>query len=328
MRRLGFGVLMMAVVLGGCGEKGQEQAGGDAIGATMGAKITVAFVTNNASDFWKIAQAGTEKAAKELGCGVIFKIPPQGTAQEQKQIVQDLITRGVSGIAISPKDPENQTAMLNEAASQVNLVTQDSDAPNSDRICYIGTDNYQAGVAAGELIKKTLPEGGEIMLFVGTLDAQNAQDRKKGIEDALEGANITILDTRTDETDRMKAKANAQDALTTRPDLDCLVGLWSYNGPAILSGVRAAGKLGEAKIVCFDEEEETLQGVKDGHIAGTIVQQPFEFGYQSVKLLVELAQSNRSRVPEDQRIIVPVKTITQESVDEFWAQLKEQTGKS
>jgi len=326
MRTLGMGLLTAAVILGGCGGQ-QQQAGGTGAGARQG-KIAVAFVTNNASDFWKIAQAGTDKAAKELGCEVLFKIPPQGTAQEQKQIVQDLITRGVSGIAISPKDPENQTAMLNEAASKANLVTQDSDAPNSNRICYIGTDNYQAGVAAGELIKKTLPDGGEIMLFVGTLDAQNAQDRKKGIEDTLQGSNITILDTRTDETDRMKAKANAQDAITTHPELDCLVGLWSYNGPAILSGVRAAGKLDVVKIVCFDEEAETLQGVKDGHISGTIVQQPFEFGYQSVKLLVDLAKGDRSRVPADQRIIVPVKTITQQSVDEFWAQLKEQTGKS
>jgi len=325
MRRLAIGLMVAALLFGGCGDRQQQEAGE---AETGGGDVTVAFVTNNASDFWKIAQAGTTKAAKELGCEVIFKIPPQGTAQEQKQIVQDLITRGVSGIAISPKDPENQTAMLNSAAAQVNLVTQDSDAPGSDRICYIGTDNYQAGVAAGELLKKTLPEGGEIMLFVGTLDAQNAQDRKKGIEDTLKGTNITILDTRTDETDRMKAKANAQDALTTHPELDCLLGLWSYNGPAILSGVRAAGKLGEVKIICFDEESETLRGVQEGHIAGTIVQQPFEFGYQSVKLLYELAQGDHSRVPEDQRIIVPVKTITQENVDEFWAQLKEQTGKS
>ena len=326
MRTLGIGLLMTAVAIAGCGGPDRQPAGGAAAGGA--GTITVAFVTNNASDFWKIAQAGTEKAAGELGCDVLFKIPPQGTAQEQKQIVQDLITRGVTGIAISPKDPENQTALLNETAAQVNLVTQDSDAPNSNRICYIGTDNYQAGVAAGELLKKSLPEGGEIMLFVGTLDARNAQDRKKGIEDTLQGSNITIIDTRTDETDRMKAKANAQDAITTHPELDCLVGLWSYNGPAILSGVRAAGKLGEVQIVCFDEEAETLQGVQEGHIAGTIVQQPFEFGYQSVKLLVELARGDRSRVPQDQRIIVPVKTITQDTVAEFWAQLKEQTGKS
>lgn len=296
--------------------------------APSGARVRVAFVTNNASDFWKIAQAGTEKAAHELGCEVVFRIPAQGTAEEQMSIVEDLVVSGVSGIAISPKDPENQTDMLNRAASQVHLVTQDSDAPNSNRLCYIGTNNYDAGKAAGQLIQEALPDGGEIMLFVGTLDAQNAQDRKRGIEDVLKGGNITILDTRTDETDRAKAIANAQDAMVSNPELDCLVGLWSYNGPALLNAVRDSNKLGQVKIVCFDEEEETLQGVQDGHIYGTIVQQPFEFGYQSVKLLHGLAQGDTSMVPETKQIFVPVLLIRQDNAAEFWANLNKLTGRS
>ena len=298
------------------------------VGCEPSTGVKVAFVTNNPSDFWKIAQAGTEKAAKELGCEVLFRLPSTGTAQEQQTIVQDMITVGVSGIAISPKDPANQTDMLNKAAAKVNLVMQDSDAPQSNRLCYIGTDNYQAGVAAGELIKKTLPNGGKIILFVGTLDAQNAQDRRKGIEDTLKGTSIEIIATRTDETDRLKAKSNAQDALVAYPDLACLVGLWSYNGPALLNGVRDSGKLRQVKIVCFDEEEEALQGVKDGHISGTVVQQPFEFGYQSVKLLVALAKGDKSMVPPNKQLIIPVRTITKENIDEFWTQLKQLTGKT
>ena len=323
--------LVMLIEVGllcGCGPTTAPSPGDSSSGAKPEAPVKVAFVTNNASDFWTIARAGTEQATKELGCEVLFRIPSSGTAQEQQTIVQDLITVGVSGIAISPKDPANQTAMLNRAAAVVDLITQDSDAPESNRACYLGTDNYQAGVAAGELIKKTLPGGGKIMLFVGTLDAQNAQDRKKGIEDTLAGTGIEIVDTRTDETDRVKAKANAQDALVTHPDLACLVGLWSYNGPAIINGVRASGKLGQVKIVCFDEEEEALQGVTDGHVAGTIVQQPYEFGYQSVKVLVALARGDRSVIPDNQQIFVPVMTITKANVGEFWARLKKLTGKA
>ena len=166
------------------------------------------------------------------------------------------------------------------------------------------------------------------MLFRSTLDAQNAQDRKRGIEDVLKGGNITILDTRTDETDRAKAIANAQDAMVSNPELDCLVGLWSYNGPALLNAVRDSNKLGQVKIVCFDEEEETLQGVQDGHIYGTIVQQPFEFGYQSVKLLHGLAQGDTSMVPETKQIFVPVLLIRQDNAAEFWANLNKLTGRS
>ena len=290
--------------------------------------IRVAFVTNNASDFWKIAQAGTEKAEQELGCEVEFRIPSKGTAEEQMTIVEDLIVSGVSGIAISPKDPKNHTDMLNRTAAKVHLVTQDSDAPDSNRVCYIGTNNFEAGLAAGALIKGALPQGGEIMLFVGTLDAQNAQDRKRGIEETLQGSGITILDTRTDETDRIKAIANAQDALVSNPELDCLVGLWSYNGPALLNAVRDSNKVGQVKIVCFDEDEETLRGVQDGVIFGTVVQQPFEFGYRSVKLLYSLAQGDTSVVPEGKQIFVPVLSIRQDSVGPFWKNLNELTGRS
>lgn len=290
-------------------------------------KIRVAFVTNNTSDFWAIAEAGTRKAEKELGCEVLFKRPATGTAQEQQQIIEDLIVNGVSGIAISPNDPDNWTEQLNAFAKQVNLITQDSDAPNSDRLCYIGTNNYDAGKAAGELIKKVLPNGGKIMLFVGRMDAQNAIDRKKGIEDTLAGTNIEILGTRTDETDRAKAISNVQDTLVTNPDVACLVGLWSYNGPAILNGVRDSGKLGQVKIVAFDEEEETLRGIGEGHIEGTIVQQPFEFGYQSVQVLHRLAKGDRSMIPDSKQIFIPVRTITKAEVDEFRATLSRQIGR-
>ncbi|HOJ33993.1 MAG TPA: sugar-binding protein [Candidatus Hydrogenedentes bacterium] len=323
---------VLAALISGCGSGGVPSDASPGVGKEAAAgspgKVRVAFVTNNASDFWKIAEAGTKKAAEELGCEVLFRIPSKGTAEEQQSIVQDLIVTGVSGIAISPKDPQNQTEMLNEAAAKVNLITQDSDAPESNRICYIGTNNYDAGRAAGELIKKALPEGGRIMLFVGTLDAQNAQDRKRGIEDVLKGTNIEIIGVRTDETDRSKAIANVQDTLVTYPDVACLVGLWSYNGPAILNGVRDSRKLGQVKIVCFDEEEETLQGVKDGHIFGTIVQQPFEFGYESVRLLVDLAKGDKSRIPPNKAIYIDVLTVTRENVDEFWTRLKQLTGRT
>src|ERR1044071_7720131 len=76
----------------------------------------VAFVTNNAANFWKIAQRGCEKADQELDdVDVEFKIPGEGTAAEQRRIIDDLLARGVDGIAISPVDPINQTQLLNDA---------------------------------------------------------------------------------------------------------------------------------------------------------------------------------------------------------------------
>ncbi len=324
------GGLMAALALAGCnsGDKSGEGGGAGGAKASSGSAVRLAFVTNNASDFWTIARKGTEKAKAETpGMEVEFVMPADGSAAEQRRLLDDLLAKGIDGIAISPVSPADQTDILNKAAAQTNLVTQDSDAPNSNRLCYIGTDNVAAGRQAGEMIKEALPNGGKIMLFVGMKDAQNAKERIQGIEEALKGSSVTILDVRTDDTDRVRAKANVADTLVKHGDIGCLVGLWSYNGPAILNAVRDAGKAGKVKIVCFDEEDETLAGVKSGDIFGTVVQQPFEFGYQSMMMLAKLKGGDKSGLPEDKKKIVPTLVIKQPEVEAFQTKLKELRGK-
>ena len=286
---------------------------------TSGSKnLKLAFVTNNASDYWTIARKGVEKADAELGdVTVDFKMPGSGAADEQKRIVDDLVSVGVNGIAMSPVDPDNQTQLINDTAKKALVITQDSDAPGSDRALYIGTDNVAAGRQAGELVKEALPDGGKIMVFVGKSDARNAAERYQGLKEVLQGSKVEIIDIRTDDTDRARAKTNAADTLVKYPDIAGMVGLWSYNGPAILNAVKDAGKVGQVKIVSFDEEDETLAGVKDGAIFATVVQQPFEFGYQSVKLMAQVLGGDKSAIPANKQINVPTLVVKKESVEEF-----------
>lgn len=301
-----------------------------ASGSCSGAKKTrLAFVTNNASDFWTIARKGTEKAAAELpNVEVEFKINSEDSAAGQQRVVDDLLAKGIDGMAISPVDPKNQTQLINRAAGQAVVFTQDSDAPNSNRACYIGTDNEAAGRQAGELVKQALPQGGQIMVFVGTLDAQNATDRHRGLQKALEGSNVKIIDVRTDSADRVRAKSNAADALVKYPDIAGMVGLWSYNGPAILNAVKESGKVGKVKIVAFDEEDETLAGIKDGAIYATVVQQPFEFGYQSMVLLAKSIAGDKSGIPAGKQIFVPTLAIKKDGVEDFIVKINKLRGRS
>src|SRR4029078_7239870 len=297
-------------------------------GGGTGGKHKLAFVTNNASDFWTIARKGTEKAAKEIpGIDVEFRITSDGTAAEQQRVVDDLLAKGINGIAISPVDPANQTTMLNRAAAQALVVTQDSDAPTSNRTCYIGTDNVEAGRQAGRLVKEASPQGGKIMVFVGVLDAQNARERYQGLKEVLAGSNIQIVDVRTDNTDRVRAKSNAADTLVNVPDIAGLVGLWSYNGPAILSAVKEANKVDKVKIVAFDEEDETLGGIRDGAIYATVVQQPFEFGFKSMKLMARILDGDRSGIPATKQIFVPTLAIKKEQVEDFSQKIKQLRGR-
>jgi ribose transport system substrate-binding protein len=296
-------------------------------GGGGGAK-KLAFVTNNASDFWTIARKGCEKADAELAeVTVEFKIPSDGTAAEQKRIIDDLLAKGVDGIAISPVDPENQTQMINEVAKQTLVFTQDSDAPKSERACYVGTDNVAAGRQAGGLIKESLPAGGKIMIFVGKLDARNAAERLQGIKEALAGSKVEILDVRTDDTDRVRAKSNVSDTLVKYPEVAGLVGLWSYNGPAIVNAVREAGKVGQVKIIAFDEEDETLAGVKEGSISGTIVQQPFEFGYQAMKIMARTLGGDKTAIPAGKQVFIETRIIKKDNVEEFTRKINELRGR-
>ena len=287
----------------------------------------LAFITNNAADFWTIARKGTERAAAELPDFTVEFRLGDGTAAEQKRIVDDLLAKGVAGLAISPVDPANQTAMLNEAAGKAVVFTHDSDAPGSQRECYVGTDNVAAGRQAGDLIKEAVPAGGKIALFVGKLDARNAQERLQGIKEAIAGTKIEIIDVRTDDTDQVRAKANVAEMLVSHPEVAALVGLWSYNGPAILNAVRDAGKINRVKIIAFDEDDETLAGVKAGAIVGTVVQQPYEFGYQAIMLLAKATKGDRSGIPASRQIFIPTMVIRQNNVDDFKSKLVQLRGR-
>src|SRR5215213_1739742 len=101
------------------------------------------FITNTSSDFWKVAQKGVEKADAELAdVDTLVKMPFGGTAKEQEKYINDsLIKDDADAIAISPIDPAGQEALINRTAKKVLVITQDSDAPNSDRVLYLGADN-------------------------------------------------------------------------------------------------------------------------------------------------------------------------------------------
>ena len=320
------GIALSSLVLTGCNKSSDTSTSAASPG---GAKpLHLAFLTNNAANFWTIARAGTVQATKDLdNVTVDFVIPSEATAADQKSKIDDLLAKGVDGIAMSPIDPANQVGMINDASKQALIFTQDSDAPDSGRTCYIGTDNKAAGRQAGELLKRALPNGGKVMVFVGKIDAQNAKDRFEGLKEALEGSNLTILDVKTDNTDTVKAKANVSDTLVTVPDVAGLVGLWSYNGPAIVNAVKDAGKIGQVKIVCFDEDPETLAAVKDGSIFATVVQQPFEFGRLAITNMAKYLRGDKTVVPDNHTIIFPTLEIDQAHVDDFTTKLNQMLGK-
>ena len=120
--------------------------------------------------------------------------------------------------------PTIKRNLLTKPRKKALVITQDSDAPTSDVHCTSEPITSRRAEQAGELIKEALPNGGKIMLFVGKSDARNAAERAQGIKKRWKDSKIEIIDTRTDDTDRARAKSNAADTLVKYSDVAALVG--------------------------------------------------------------------------------------------------------
>ena len=326
-------------LLASCGQSNNSQSANDSSGVK---KPKIAFVSNGVASFWTVAQRGVEKAGADLDVDVSVHMPSEGIP-DQKRMIEDLITRGVDGLSVSPIDPVNQSDFLDEMGKLTKLVTNDSDAPDSSRMVYIGMDNYKAGRMCGELVKEALPDGGKIMIFIGRMEQDNSRRRRQGVIDEILGRDYNpanydppgnvlsaggyeILGTLTDQFDRVKGKANVEDTLSRFPDIDGMVGLFAYNPPLILEALEQAGKIGKVKVISFDEDPGSLQGIVDGSVHGTIVQNPYMYGYRSVEVLKQIIAGDLSSIPENKFIEYPARVIKKDNVEEFWADLKEKLG--
>jgi ribose transport system substrate-binding protein len=355
-------VLLLGLTFAGCqvqdsssskpasSETGTASSTGNSTGSKAEGRKSVAFVTNQIADFWKIAEAGCIAASKEFNMDVQVIMPPEASAVVQKQKVEDVLTTGIQGIAISPLDADNQVEWINSIAEKVPLITHDSDAPKSKRLVYIGMDNYAAGRACGEILKKAIPDGGEILLCIGRLEQDNSKYRRQGVIDVLlnrdrtiefyqsqpnafdpnegeiKGDKFTIVSTVTDQGKPEVALQKAEDAIVTWPNLKGMAGLFEYNPPACYQALKKAGKLGKVAIAGFDENDVTLQAIKDGECAGTVVQNPYEYGFQSVRVLKELLDGNHSVIPDSKYIDIAPRAITSENVEAYWEELKRLKG--
>jgi ribose transport system substrate-binding protein len=301
------------------------------------AKPHVAFVSNGVADFWTIAKAGALAAGRELGCDVTVEFPGGGLS-DQKRMLEDLVTRGIDGISVSPIDPTNQAEVMTLVAEKSFLITNDSDAPNAPRLCYIGMDNYDAGYLCGTLGREGC-SGGEVAIFIGRLEQDNAKRRRQGFIDGLLArtpdskrydeptkviteSGYTIVGTWTDSFDRAKAKANIEDVMIKHPKLALVTGLFEYNSTLAVEVFKQAGKAGVIKIAAFDEGADVINGIREGIVLGTVVQDPYGYGYESVKVLNAFNKGDMSLVPANGVVGIPARVIKKDNVEAFWKDLK------
>ncbi len=299
-------------------------------------KIRIGIVTNCTADFWKICEAGARKAAHEYDVELQFREPKNAfDAAEQTPIIEAWEKQGFDGIAVSVINPEGQTETLARIAKKIPLITMDNDAEKTGRLCYIGIDNYEGGKAVGRLVKKALPQGGTIAIFIGSTKSANGRARTQGVLDELAGqkdaagepavisngnekiegrrfGNYFLVDGAAKEDGApTNAQAIASGVLSRVKGLPnlCMIGLYAYNPPAILADAQAKRMADQIKIIGFDEDWETLKGIAAGHIEATVVQDPFRYGYLSVEVLAAKARGDSSKLAQEP---IPYRIVTRD----------------
>jgi ribose transport system substrate-binding protein len=269
--------------------------------------LKVALITWTQDPFWQPLLRGAQDYADSSNIELtIIKSKP--TVEDQTQHIKEVLDSGVDGIAISPNDASAQHEILEEAAGKVPIVTFDTDAPDSKRKRFVGIDNYAAGrVCASELIE-AMPDGGPVLISVGSVTMLHGSLRRQGVIDellgrgfdrnrpadpvdaVLKGPKFSVVYTATDGGVPEKAVASIAAGLKAHPEVKGIIGLFSYSAPAALAAIKQVGRTDEIKIVGFDASDETQAALEAGTIHSSIVQDSYRCGYETMEVLANEAR--------------------------------------
>ncbi len=283
------------VAAGGCTGSSSKPADGKSAADTSGGKRIIMLI-NSDVPFWDTVFAGMKDAQRDLklgDAGYHVEIDKNdGSIRGQlEKLVQYAQQTDIAAVAISPLDSKSvplANALRKLRKNGVTVITIDSDMDRGEardsRFAYLGTDNVAGGRELGKAALGLRPQGGKYAAFVGIPSAANAEERMRGFDETV-GGKIERVDYLFDDTDRTKMLKNVRDAIEKHPELDMLVGIWSYNADGIAKTVRQKGIRDKVAVVCFDAEEPAIRDMGDGSIDVLVVQNPYQMGYDGVRLM-------------------------------------------
>jgi ribose transport system substrate-binding protein len=293
------------------------------VGTTAHAKdakdISVAVIPKVAVPFFDDCNKGAKTAADKAGVKYQWVVPQNTQGSTQVQIIEDLISRHVDGIAISVNEPKSVESVIKRAEqSGIKVLTYDSDSPKSGRSMYIGTNNEEAGATMAETMGKALNGQGEVAIITGQLGAVNLNERIAGIKKGLaKYPGIKLVETQGTDDDLARGVSVVETTLRAHPNLKGIFGVSQVGGPAVAKvlNTREFGAMkGKLEVLAFDDLPDTLKGLKDGYIQGIMVQRPVTMGSLAVDHLVAQIQGQEGQ-PKD--IDTGVTVVTKDNMTSY-----------
>ncbi len=227
---------------------------------------------------------GAAQSAEELrasGADLLIKEIKGLDAEKVLEAIDELLKEGVRGLAIAPNNAPELVERINELHHQgIPVVTLNSDAPGSRRLCFIGMDNYRAGQTAAVLLRQMLPNGGKVFTLTGHLNNTAHSARVSGCFEALasEGAeDIQLLPFQPCFDRDDYAHEITQHILQTIPDLSAIY-VTANGQQGVCQAVEEAGLKGRVRVIAYDLNAPNRQLLRNGSLSFAIDQAAFQQG--------------------------------------------------
>ncbi len=266
-------------------------AGGPRGPQTEGSRTVAVIPMGTTHEHWKALHAGAVKAGGELGVEIVWKGPQKEDDREQQiAVIEDMISRRVSGILLAPLDRTGLRQVVREAKmAGIPTVTVDSGLEGDDHVSFVATDNVAGGVAGAKRLVEVLGEKGKIIMMRAMVGVESTADRERGfLEEIAKHPGIEIL------SDNQYGGVTVESGYQMAENLlnryrEQVEGVFTPNESTTFGMLRAltdAGLAGEVRFVGFDTSEKLIQALEAGHLDGLVLQNPFKMGEEGVKTLI------------------------------------------
>lgn len=266
--------------------------------------------------YWGYIREGAERAAKERGAIIEFLGPTTASTEEGLKLFEMATSAKVSGIITYVQEEGKYKKKINSAMQKgIPVVTIDSDEEDSNRIAYVGTDNVLAGQVAGEEMIKQIGKDGNVAIVIGGKDVKNQKERVDGFTNYLiSNSNLKVVDQDSSDAMLLEAEIITRKILNRNDKVNALFCTSALDGIGAAKAIQELNDKGKIKIVCFDNLEETLNNIKNGLVAATVVQKSDEMGYKAVNVIMDKIENK----PNDKsKLLMDVNIINKNNIDTY-----------
>lgn len=241
-------------------------------------------------EYWHLVEEGVKEAEKKYDVHVEYIGTRRSNHDEQVELMDMAIAGKVDGIIVQAVRDEMFTPVINKAVEkEIPVVTIDTDAPDSMRSTYVGTDNYQAGEIAGRAMIQDTGGNAIVGIITNSLTSTHQQLRVQGFMDVIEEEEgMEVVAVEASNNTRIEAERKADLILSEYENVNAFYGTSALDGIGISASVEASNRREEIYILAFDTLNETLALLEQGKVDGIISQQPYQMGFQSVELMLNV----------------------------------------